>query len=85
MGDLECLEIVVTWLGENIDRPNAGGSIVIGKNQKALANRLCKAINDGAVYPNPELCTDVNGQTYVHAASTVRTRCLNADLKAIGY
>lgn len=50
-----------------------------------LAQRLVTAINDGAVFTGYCVATDVTGQTYLHADTTVMTRTLNADLTRKGY
>jgi hypothetical protein len=66
-----------------LDRPRTHG-ISTGRN-KDLAERLAAAINAGAVYPDPEVRTDVYGATYVQASSRVMGRHLNADLRRLGF
>lgn len=50
-----------------------------------LAQRLVAAINDGAVFADFRIGTDVHGQTYLSATSTILGRTLNADLTRLGY
>jgi hypothetical protein len=52
---------------------------------RALASRLARAVQAGAVLKNPVVKTDVNGKTYVSAESQVMGRHMNADLKRLGY
>lgn len=49
------------------------------------ADRLARAINDGAVFYDAHLRTDVYGQTYVEASRKVWGKYLHEDLAAIGY
>ncbi len=81
----EGFKIEVVWSG-NLDRPNVGGWL-FGKKEKAIAARLVAAINAGKVYATPEIKTDVNGKTYVHAETTqfFHKRHMNVSLKAIGF
>ena len=51
----------------------------------ALALRLVRAIEAGAVFTAPEIKTDVNGKTFVSAGSEVIGRRMNADLKRLGF
>ena len=51
----------------------------------ALASRLARAVQAGAVLTNPVVKTDVNGKTYVSVDSQVMGRHMNADLKRLGY
>jgi hypothetical protein len=64
------------------DRTDGSGWLV---NTKALADRLARAVNAGVVFYEPGLHTDVNGKTFVHAASRVLGRMANADLRRLGY
>lgn len=68
----------------NVDRPNCGGYFVPADKPK-LIERLRRAMIAGAVYRDPEVKTDVNGKTYVHARATVLGRMMNADLKRLGF
>jgi len=74
---------VVTPVWADVDRPVCG-SYSCGNN-RTLAYRLQLAIEEGAVFDDVEIKTDVNGKTYVSTYLTIRMRCANADLKAIGY
>lgn len=72
------------WVGNKpLDRSRTFG-ISTGSN-KRLADRLARAINDGAVFYNPVIKSDVAGNTYVSADRRVMGRYLNADLKRLGY
>lgn len=51
----------------------------------ALGERLERAILAGAVFPEPEVATDVKGHTYVSARATVMAKYMNADLTRLGY
>lgn len=85
--DREEWHVDVTWTCDMpglLDR-TAGGGWLFGPKHQRLAERLVAAINDGAVHGTPELRTDVNGKTYVHASSKVLGRSANADLKRLGY
>lgn len=50
-----------------------------------LAQRLVAAINDGVIFTNFRMGTDVNGKTYLSATSNILGRTLNADLTRLGY
>jgi len=54
---------------------------------RALAERLKRAVEAGAVFAEPELKTDVHGDKYATAdfRSYVRGRALNADLRRLGF
>lgn len=71
-----------TAVGAGVDRPDMHG---IGVNTKALAERLAKAIEAGAVFYNPTVLTDVNGKTFLSVSSRVLARMANADLRRLGY
>ena len=74
---------VVTPVWADVDRPISGG-YSCGDN-RTLAYRLQLAIEDGAVFDEVEVNTDINGNTYVSTYLNIRMRCANADLKSIGY
>lgn len=76
------LVVETHWHGQNLDRPNTGGTAV--KDQR-MADRLVRAINSGAAYSNPKVVRDVSGQTYVHADRAFMGKYLNADLRKLGY
>ena len=50
-----------------------------------LAARLVNAINDGVIFSDYGIGTDINNQTYLRATSGILTRTMNADLAALGY
>jgi hypothetical protein len=68
------------WSG--VDRPDTGGWAVTNKR---LAERLRAALLAGVVYSNIEVCTDVNGKTFVNGISRVMARKANADLCRLGF
>lgn len=68
------------WAG--VDRSDVGGWQVANMR---LARRLEAAILAGVVCTDPQVCTDVNGKTYVSSSSRVRGRAMNADLKRLGF
>lgn len=70
------------WTG--VDRPYVGGYSA-GKNYR-LAERLAAFMRSGRAWiGTPELCTDVDGKTYVNASLRINTRHLNAELKKHGF
>jgi hypothetical protein len=77
-------ELTVWYDWPGVDRPQTYGIGINGGSRK-LAERLVRAIEAGAAYADPEIKTDVNGKTYVQARSLVLARCLNADLRRLGY
>lgn len=75
---------VVYPVWEGVDRESPCG-YSCAKNEK-LAARLAIAIESGKVWSGePKVCTDVEGNTYVHAFLNVRMRVANADLKRLGF
>lgn len=67
-----------------VDRPRTYGFLIGGKKTR-LKDRLVRAIEAGAVMPNPVVKEDKNGKTYVSHGIAVLGRTLNADLKRLGY
>ncbi len=69
-----------------LDRPNVGGWLFDAK-QRSLAERLVRAINDGAVYHNARVVRDINGKSYIHAEQTqfFHKRHMEKSLRAVGY
>lgn len=67
-----------------VDREDGYGW-ALRPNHAALAARLVRAVNAGAVFSDFRMGTDVNGKTYIHANGNVRGRAANADLRAIGF
>lgn len=83
-----CIEVRVEWkpADGSLDRPNTGGyQLGATLRDAALAARLVRAINDGAALKFVGVGVDIGGQSYVQSQCAVRMRCLNADLKSIGY
>lgn len=67
-----------------VDRPG-GYPWSLRPSHASLAARLVRAVNDGVVFTDFEIGTDINGQTYLSATNTISTRTMNADLAALGY
>lgn len=65
-----------------LDRPRTHG-INAGFDIR-LARRLAVATEIGLVHSRPEIRTDVDGNTYVHAECAVMGKYLRADLDHIG-
>lgn len=82
--DDDGIHVQVMWEGGELDR-RYGYGWGFSANKMALAKRLVRAINAGVVFSTPTINTDVNGNTYAFAASNVRGRCANADLRALGF
>lgn len=76
--------VSVVWTSSEIelDRPNCFSFVV---RDQALAQRLARAVDAGAVFFAPTVCRDVYGQTYVNATSRVLVRTANADLRRLGF
>jgi hypothetical protein len=74
-----CSSVHPEWDG--VDRPQGTGWIV----KHSIAERLVEAIWTGVVLQDPEVCTDVNGKTFVHARSRVSAKYANADLRRLGF
>lgn len=73
---------VTVWpLWSGVDRPYGTGISV----QKKLASRLARAMEAGAVFLDPQIKTDINGNTYIEARCMVLGRHVNADLKKLGF
>lgn len=88
MGPETRIHVEVTWGGADLDRPSTGGFIlgpVSMSGKMKLAQRLVRAIDEGAVYTDPKVVKDVNGKTYVQAHCKVMGKYLNAALKRLGY
>ena len=66
-----------------VDRPSSGG-YSCGEN-RSIATRLKKAMLAGDAFNNVSIETDINGKTYISADLTLRMRCANADLAAMGH
>lgn len=71
-----------TVSGIDLDRPNLGGFVV---RSEAVARRLARAVEDGAVWNIEGIRTDIYGKTYIAATSNVLARMANADLRRLGY
>ena len=65
-----------------VDRPSTHAFSLANKR---TAERLVTAINAQAVFVNPRVLTDSQGQTYVAADSRVLGKYANADLTRLGF
>ena len=75
------INVSAVWAG--VDRPV---SMSFSLTNMKTAVRLAAAIGAGAVFVNPHVATDVNGQTYVTwDRSTVMAKYANADLRKLGF
>ncbi len=73
----------VTWEADPpVDRTDGSGWLV---TRRVNAERLVRAVNDGVVFTDIHVATDVNDHTYVAARSRVLGRYVNADLLKLGY
>lgn len=78
--------LVVGPVWKGVDRPYTGGiGLPNSPSGRALAQRLKKAIEAGAVFKPSGVKTDINGKTYVEAHAGVIGRTLNADLRRLGF
>ena len=75
--------LVIPLFDAKVDRPFTGG-YSCGEN-RSIAERLKKAMLAGDAGDNISVETDINGKTYVSADLTLRMRCANADLTAMGH
>lgn len=66
----------------NVDRPDGLGYVVRGR---PLAERLARAITEGAVFYDVRARLDYNGLTFATHRSRVLGRMMNADLRRLGY
>lgn len=57
----------------------------LSRKHLALAQRLAKAVEAGAVFRDLRRCTADDGSTFVHGAPRVLGRMLNADLCRLGF
>lgn len=75
-------EFIITPVWEGVDRARAGSLVA---TSMAVALRCKAAFEEGAALFSDGVKADVNGKTYVDFRWTVRARCLNADLRRLGY
>ena len=80
--DEDGISVFVETVEPKLDRPQSRGWSV--KDEK-MAARLSRAIEAGAVSPNPEVREDVNGETFMSCGVNVMGRRMNADLKRLGF
>ena len=73
--------VQVYWKG--VDR-TAGSGWSCGSNRK-LAERLAKCIKAGKAITDPEVKTDIYGETYVGHGFNILMRQANADMKRLGF
>lgn len=79
------LTVRVTWEPQpGLDRLDAY-AWGLKSTHRALAARLIRAINDGAIITPGPAYTDVDGNTGFHSRSTILGRTMNADLRRLGY
>lgn len=72
------------WTADvEIDRPSTH-HISCGSDRE-LAERLARAINDGAFWSDASIREDVNGDTYVSADGFTIGKYLREDLPRLGY
>jgi hypothetical protein len=74
--------LLVSPVWKGVDRPHTGGTAV--KNMKE-AKRLEAAILAGKAVTPDGIKADIYGKTFVVTTSHFRSRCLNADLKRLGF
>ena len=74
---------IVAPVFAGLDRPETS-RYSCGK-KKNLAVRLRDAIYAGVVLEDITHKIDINGRSYASFSMNVRMRCLNADLKKLGY
>ena len=79
----EGIIVYVEYPYAGVDRPRTMGWQVGEKPR--LAARLAAAIRAGRAMAPGTVRTDINGRTYVEAASYVLGRTLNADLRRLGF
>ncbi len=83
-----CKTKYIVWPNWNTDKKNEridkGTGIDCGHDMK-LAKRTLKAIQAGAICINPTLCKRKDGTYFVQYNNNFRHRCLNADLKKMGF
>lgn len=90
--DVDSVLVRFTWHVEGLDRKDGFG-ISTGRTETpaqrkralALAARLVRAAEAGAVFTDHRVKRDVYGHTYVSARCRVMGKYLNADLKRLGF
>ncbi len=84
--DLPAPSIVVRPFYDGVDRPEGMGvALPDTASGRKLAERLKRAIEAGVAHPLTGVGTDNAGKTYALTSYNVRGRCLNADLKGLGF
>lgn len=77
--------IIISPIWKGVDRPNVGGWGLL-RTDRPMAERLKKAIEDGAIHRDARIEKDVDGRTYVTSTEIfVLGRTMDADLKRLGY
>jgi hypothetical protein len=81
------LVVVGTWQGCTADSDYGMGWNLgePSKKTRALADRLVAAIDAGVVFGEPVEKTNVHGETYISASTSVMGRGLNASLRRLGF
>jgi len=78
--------LVVTVQAPSMDRPECAGWVLPDTPKgRALAQRLACAIDTGDAWRPLQVRTDVNGHSWLHGASWVMGRTMDADLRALGH
>lgn len=82
--DNAMLIISPVWAG--VDRPTTS-SFALRSNQRTLAERFKRCIEDGKAFASTRIVIDNNGKTYVdtHMAFRHQGSHLDKNLKALGY
>lgn len=80
----DSIHVGVRWHGWPLDRPDTGGW-GLKRTDRALAERLVRAVNAGAIYGPAEVRLDVNNQTYVQADARLLARLMNSELRRLGF
>lgn len=79
--------VTAYWSGGDLKEEVRGLAWCCGKKNRghALANRLKRAFEAGAILPNPKIMTRDNGTQWVSADLNILGRRMNADLKRVGF
>lgn len=77
-------DVATTWVvaDDCLDRTDGMG---FGFQHRDLAERMARAIEDGAIFLDPEVRTDADGRTYVHATAATIGKYADVDLARMGY
>ena len=83
----DCYTVQVYYPHAGVDRPNTFGWHVgeVNPRNKKLAERLVAAVNAQKAAIPAGIFKDSEGETFVKGTYPVRGRCINADLKSLGF